>query len=100
LGDANLNGAVEFNDLVALAQNYDGSGKTWFQGDFNLDSQVNFNDLVILAQYYGTNVPASGTFSASFESDLAAAFAQVPEPSTMGCLGLTAVGLLARRKRK
>ena len=99
LGDANLDGNVAFEDLVALAQNYDQKGKSWFQGDFSLDNQVNFNDLVLLAQNYGQPVPASGTFSASFESDLAAAFAQVPEPTALGFIGLAAAGLMGRRKR-
>jgi hypothetical protein len=100
LGDANLDGNVAFEDLVALAQNYDTKGKSWFQGDFDLDNQVNFNDLVLLAQNYGLPVPASGTFSASFESDMAAAFAQVPEPAALGLVGLVAAGLMGRRKRR
>jgi hypothetical protein len=52
-GDANLDRVVNFNDLVPLAQNYNGSGKGWTQGDFNYDGLVNFNDLVPLAQNYG-----------------------------------------------
>jgi hypothetical protein len=53
-GDANLDGTVDFNDLVPLAQNYlvaDGN-RTWSQGDFTYDGNVDFNDLVGLAQNY------------------------------------------------
>ena len=99
-GDANLDGQVSFPDLVALAQNYNQSGKTWFQGDFNLDQEVNFTDLVALAQNYGQPVPASGTFSAAFEGDMAAAFAQVPEPASVAGITLGAMALCARRRRK
>jgi hypothetical protein len=58
--DANLDRVVDFNDLVALAQNYnitDGT-KTWTQGDFNYDGNVDFNDLVLLAQNYNTTAAA------------------------------------------
>jgi fibronectin type 3 domain-containing protein len=55
-GDANDNRTVDFNDLVLMAQNYNGSaGKVWGDGDFNGDGLVDFNDLVILAQNYNTS---------------------------------------------
>jgi hypothetical protein len=99
-GDSNLDGNVNFTDLVALAQNYGSSSRSWFQGDFNLDNEVNFSDLVLLAQNYGQPVPASGTFGASFEADMAAAFAQVPEPSALTFVGVAAAALVGRRRRK
>lgn len=56
-GDANHNGAVNFDDLVILAQNYGLTGKTFAQGNVDDDAagNVDFNDLVILAQRYGTS---------------------------------------------
>jgi fibronectin type 3 domain-containing protein len=56
-GDANDDRSVNFNDLVALAQNYNTTGKTFAQGDFTGDGSVDFNDLVVLAQHYNTTVP-------------------------------------------
>jgi hypothetical protein len=56
-GDANRDRSVDFNDLVALAQNYNTTGKTFAQGDFTGDGSVDFNDLVVLAQHYNTTVP-------------------------------------------
>jgi hypothetical protein len=56
-GDANHDRTVDFNDLVALAQNYNTSGKTFPEGDFNYDGNVDFNDLVTLAQKYNTTLP-------------------------------------------
>ncbi|HEY7115108.1 MAG TPA: hypothetical protein VH475_00895, partial [Tepidisphaeraceae bacterium] len=55
-GDANHDRAVDFNDLVVLAQNYNTPAKTFAQGDFNYDGTVDFNDLVILAQRYNTTL--------------------------------------------
>jgi len=55
-GDANHDRTVDFQDLVALAQNYGSGGRTFSQGDFNDDSKVDFNDLVLLAQRYNTTL--------------------------------------------
>ena len=52
-GDANLDGKVDFKDLVLLAQNYGKTGGFWQDGDFNYDGKVGFDDLVKLAQNYG-----------------------------------------------
>jgi hypothetical protein len=56
-GDANHDRAVDFSDLVALAQNYGGANKNWDQGDFNGDGLVDFSDLVLLAQHYNVTLP-------------------------------------------
>ena len=52
-GDANLDGKVNFDDLVLLAANYRRSDANWDQGDFNYDGRVDFADLVLLARNYG-----------------------------------------------
>jgi hypothetical protein len=105
-GDANADRAVNFADLVALAQNYgDSSGLArWSAGDFNEDGNVSFVDLVVLAQNYGSAAPAEaqvvGQFGSGFASDwrqareLAAS--GVPEPATGGLMAAFGV-LLARR---
>jgi ELWxxDGT repeat protein len=56
--DANGDRAVDFNDMVVLAQNYNQTGKTFADGDFNYDGSVDFNDLVLLAQRYNTTLAA------------------------------------------
>jgi serine-aspartate repeat-containing protein C/D/E len=59
-GDANRDGAVDFADLVVLAQHYGTiGGNTWATGDFNGDGNVDFTDLVQLAQNYNASVPAA-----------------------------------------
>ena len=53
-GDANLDGIVNFPDLLALAQNYGKNNANWDQGDFTGEGVVSFADLLILAQHYGS----------------------------------------------
>jgi fibronectin-binding autotransporter adhesin len=107
LGDATLDGSVDFNDLVKLAQNYNTTVSStteswWNHGDFTYDGIVDFNDLVKLAQNYNTVLPSQAIpgAPANFQADLAAAFASVPEPSTVGLLGLLACGLIRRGRRR
>jgi hypothetical protein len=59
-GDANLDGKVDFTDLVALAQNYgNNTGEAvWSMGDFTYDGNIDFGDLVVLAQNYGQSAAA------------------------------------------
>jgi hypothetical protein len=68
-GDTNEDGAVNFKDLLQLAQNYGSSNAGWAQGDFNRDGRVGFDDVLVLAQNYGqssaTAAPASSPPAAS-----------------------------------
>jgi CSLREA domain-containing protein len=80
-GDANHDNKVDFNDLVALAQNYNMTGgKTWEQGDFTGDGNVDFNDLVLLAQNYNTGTAASAPMP-SLASVLPASKKKVVKPA-------------------
>jgi hypothetical protein len=63
-GDANADGAVSFADLVAVAQNYGGSNKSWQQGDFTGDGTTDFSDLVLLAQRYNTSLLQASSLAA------------------------------------
>src|SRR6202012_837280 len=52
LGDTNLDGTVDFNDLGQMLKSYGHAG-TWVNGDTNYDGQVDFNDLGALLKNYG-----------------------------------------------
>jgi hypothetical protein len=64
-GDINRDRKVNFSDLVTVAQNYNTSGKTFFQGDFTGDGNVNFLDLIVIAQRYNLSLPAAGAAPAT-----------------------------------
>jgi hypothetical protein len=58
LGDANLDGSVNFSDYSIL-QNHFGQAAGWSSGDFNYDGTVNFNDFSILQNNYGSAAEAN-----------------------------------------
>ena len=101
-GDANLDGSVNFNDLLSLAQNYQQSA-FWWGGDFNHDGTVDFNDLLPVAQNYGSTLMIDGSFTTdwlmngSFDSHWSLALQSVPEPGVLSLLMLGAVTLRRRR---
>jgi hypothetical protein len=70
-GDVNRDKAVNFGDLLVLAQNYGQSNRTFSQGDFNYDGQVNFSDLLLLAQRYGSQLSASSNAAAPVKQRVA-----------------------------
>lgn len=102
-GDTNLNFVVNFDDLLALAQNYGASSKVWSQGDSDYNGSVNFDDLLALAQNYGASYLMDGSIvvdqatAANFESDWAFALSIVPEPTSLGLLAGGLIVLLRRR---
>lgn len=93
-GDTNYDNAVNFTDLLALAQHYGQSGNGnvfWETGDFNFDWAVNFDDLLTLSQHYS----AAG----QFEADWQLARSLVPEPACVSILSL-AICLRGRRRHR
>jgi fibronectin-binding autotransporter adhesin len=102
-GDANLDGAVGFPDLVKVAQNYDNSSgtATWSQGDFDYDGNVGFSDLVVVAQNYdGVLGGAPASAGVTFAQDLRAAFATVPEPGVGGLVIAGGLMIAGGRRRR
>lgn len=97
-GDSNDDGAVGFDDLVTLARHYGQHGGV-AEGDVNFDGTVGFDDLVILARRYGQMpTPAQlAQLPPAVAADVAAAFAQVPEPIVAGQL-IALVTILQRRR--
>jgi hypothetical protein len=114
-GDANLDGIVNFADLLVVAQNFNhtldthGNPIDWADGDFNYDGVVNFADLLLVAQNFNRSLSASqmeqlpGSFSAAWNLALAEVQLSnsnnVPEPAAISLAILAAAILLPRRRR-
>ncbi|HSV16685.1 MAG TPA: autotransporter-associated beta strand repeat-containing protein, partial [Tepidisphaeraceae bacterium] len=107
-GDSNLDGVVNVGDLGALATSYGiTGGMSWGNGDFNRDGNVDVGDLGALATNYGSQLASgpSAESAALVASPLMltaapSAIAAVPEPASLGVLAISAIGILANRRRR
>jgi hypothetical protein len=91
-GDLNRDRAIDFNDLVVLAQNYNMSERTYLEGDFTGDGLVDFNDLAILAQRYNQSlgdVPPPPAAPAPSAAAAAPTVVQTPKNSLFSSTRIT-----------
>ena len=102
-GDTDLNHAVNFDDLLALAKHYNAPG-TWATGDFDGSGTVGFDDLLTLAKNYNfTSAALGGTsdlagFSPDLAGDWALAQALLPEPTSL--LSIAGIARMVCRRRR
>lgn len=87
MGDVNMDGSVDDDDLSLLLSNW-GTGATWAMGDLSGDGSVGDDDLSLLLSNWGAGPPPAPTG------------AGVPEPTAAVIVVLGAVLLLVRRRRR
>ena len=85
MGDANMDGKVDINDLTVLTNYNQSTGMVWTTGDFNGDGKVDINDLTIVLTNYNTTI---GTAASG------GSMAAVPEPGPLAILAAGLVGLM------
>jgi len=101
-GDANLDGQVNFADLLVVAQNFNKTGEDWAGGNFvyNPTGLVNFADLLIVAQNFNQVLPPGGLANELGGGGTIplATSVSIPEPSALMML-IGAGGLMVRRRQ-
>jgi fibronectin-binding autotransporter adhesin len=114
-GDTNLDGKVDGSDYARIDAAYladqeylaANSGGTalpatgWFNGDFNYDGVVDGSDYTLMDNAFnqqGAQLAAQVAFATAQITGAGGASA-VPEPATLGVIGMITVGALGRRRR-
>jgi autotransporter-associated beta strand protein len=111
-GDADLTGSVDLDDFNLFLAGYQDPAnvpQTWIYGDFDYTGSVDLDDFnLFLAAYQANGAPLSAlaggiemsSLSAGDQQLLLAAVVAVPEPGTLGILGVASLGVLSRRRRR
>jgi alpha-galactosidase len=103
LGDANLSGSVDFNDLLTVAQHWGTTGNDWAEGNFVNDPNglVDFADLLAVAENYRQPLtPAEAAeLPPTLASEWSLALSEVPEPGT-AVMGAAAIACMTLRRRR
>ena len=102
-GDTDLSGVVDGTDYSVIdANNGTTSGGTWQTADFNYDGRVDGSDYSLIDNAFivqNGNAVAAAQIAVN-TSEIAGGSAAVPEPASLGLLGIGAIGLMSRRRRK
>jgi autotransporter-associated beta strand protein len=97
-GDSNLDGKVDGTDYSRIDNGYLQGLSGWQNGDFNYDGVINGSDYTLIDNAYNTQGAQISAETASATAQIAgvSGSSAVPEPATLGLLGIAAVGLLGR----
>ena len=85
LGDIDGSGDVAFADFLILSQNFGQAATDHTTGDIDCSGDVAFADFLVLSQNFGQTVGGAES---------------VPEPSTLGLFGISALFLGCLRRRR
>jgi autotransporter-associated beta strand protein len=103
-GDANLDGVVNGSDYTLIDNGFNTQLTGWRNGDFNYDGTVNGDDYVLIDNAFNMqgSVSLAGTSAGPTEmiATQTSQIAAVPEPATLGMIGVGAAGVLLRRRKR
>ncbi len=97
-GDANLDGVVNGSDYTLIDNGFNNNLTGWHNGDFNYDGVVNGDDYTLIDNAFNTQ-GAQITGIAAEQIASPSASVAVPEPASLGLLGIGSLALAMRRRR-
>ncbi len=114
-GDALLTGSViaadytQIDNAFVIDKTTPGALTGWYNGDFNYDGKVNGDDYTLIdnafntqgaVSFAGISAGPANMIATNTDQIAGASSSAVPEPGTLGLLGIAAFGLIGRRKRR
>ena len=97
LGDTNIDGRVDLNDLNTVLNNLGTLNTGWVAGNFDGAATIDLNDLNDVLNQLGTTYANSSSVLAA--ESLLASPSNVPEPASLLIASVGALALTARRRR-
>ena len=102
LGDTDLSGTVDLNDLNTVLNNLGQTTSAWTSGNFDGASTIDLNDLNDVLNNLGTTFPSASNEVGFAQALLAGGTSSVPEPSSLliaSCAAPLVVSRLNRKRR-
>ena len=97
LGDSNIDGHVDLNDLNAVLNHLGTATLAWTSGNFDGAATIDLNDLNAVLNNLGVSYAGNATVIAA--EGLVAGNAQTPEPGSLAMLGIATLFLPRRRQK-
>jgi hypothetical protein len=101
-GDANLDGVVDGSDYSLIDNGFESHLTGWYNGDFNYDGVVDGSDYTLIDNAFNSQGSSLASEIASPSAiptaQIASGASAVPEPTSLGLLGIGMIGLLGRRR--
>jgi hypothetical protein len=101
VGDADLSGSISATDYTAIDNGFNMHLTGWGNGDFNYDGVVNGDDYTLIDNAFNTQSGIiAGVTAGPAEAIAGPASSSVPEPASLGLLGVGVTAMFIRRRRK